>query len=124
MNVEYGMNSLPSLPPSSRNSTGFDVARVENGFHAIADSISTMFSCSNHRRPFNIDRDILNIMNEQKEAERNGAGDSFLRLYERMIHDLEAERVDSLNFYRRNPPVASDYDSDDSRPNIPRLRTI
>ena len=91
-NVNYGMTSSLSLPPSTAGTTEIGINRVEHRFNAIANYINQL-SMSHMSRHTDVIYDcIIKAMQDKSIAERNGCSDELLLMYQHKIDDLIREK--------------------------------
>ena len=100
-NVDYGMASSLSLPPSTAGTSGVDINGMENRFNAIASSINQLGMSHMSRHTTVIYDDIIKAMQDKAIAERNGCSEELLRIYQSKIDDLFMEKEYANRYMRQ-----------------------
>ena len=75
------MGASVSLPPSTEETTGIDINRVENWFNDIANSINQLRMSHMSRHTDDVDDCIIKTMQDKTVAERNSCSEELLRIY-------------------------------------------
>ena len=118
VNVDFGMNSSPFLPPSTgigRNSGALNVASMANQFNSIAASLSDLTRHQTVRQPHLISDDIIRSIEKKDELERTSGNPLLIEaLNEKikgMYEELAYSRRLSQQMFAGYPTSTSDANS-------------
>jgi hypothetical protein len=96
LNVEFGMSSSPSLPPSTGTGRSINFDRLQSGYQIIASSLSDLARQQSVRGSNVINEDIIATYTKKFELEREGVDGVLIQAYDQKIKDLQTERDQSV----------------------------
>ena len=113
-NVDFGVSSTPSLPPSTGKWHPFDIHRMENWYVTIANSINNLATHQLICRLLDFNNDINKTLQEKNISVCNDGDSVLLSAYDDKLYDLNDELVVTRSFYKNIVSNLLNLDNDDS----------